>query len=250
MLGDEVAILFLEVARRSPWCRGTPAHVHWSLLRVLSSASLRFRSRLNGMAGDVSLSTGLRFSSCSPVRDRPPPPRICDFPTSGNSTTFPLIPAAPSGHVVGAEMLSPDLLSPLPCASRLRHGHYHRRLLLRLSSTSNGDDPTRLTTSRDIITPFYSRFIGLYQLHCHRTVCIVAACLPGCRHRNRVAVPRLRSAPDSLSPRDALRHALVNQRRWFIVVVRLKIAELSGYCSRFSAVSERRQCNVKIPILQ
>lgn len=179
-----------------------------------------------------------------------PPPRICDFPTSGNSTTFPLIPAAPSGHVVGAEMLSPDLLSPLPCASRLRHGHYHRRLLLRLSSTSNGDDPTRLTTSRDIITPFYSRFIGLYQLHCHRTVCIVAACLPGCRHRNRVAVPRLRSAPDSLSPRDALRHALVNQRRWFIVVVRLKIAELSGYCSRFSAVSERRQCNVKIPILQ
>lgn len=33
MLGDRVAILFLEVARRSPWCRGTPAHVHWSLLR-------------------------------------------------------------------------------------------------------------------------------------------------------------------------------------------------------------------------
>lgn len=110
--------MFLEVARRSPWCRGTPAHVHWSLLRVLSSASLRFRSRLNGMAGDVSLSTGLRFSSCSPVRDRPPPPRICDFPTSGNSTTFPLIPAAPSGHVVGAEMLSPIscLLFPAPAA--------------------------------------------------------------------------------------------------------------------------------------
>lgn len=47
-----------------------------------------------------------------------PPPRICDFPTSGNSTTFPLIPAAPSGHVVGAEMLSPIscLLFPAPAA--------------------------------------------------------------------------------------------------------------------------------------
>lgn len=32
-LEGAVAILFLEVARRSPWCRGTPAHVHWSLLR-------------------------------------------------------------------------------------------------------------------------------------------------------------------------------------------------------------------------
>lgn len=32
-----VAILFLEVARRSPWCRGTPAHVHWSLLRSSNS---------------------------------------------------------------------------------------------------------------------------------------------------------------------------------------------------------------------
>lgn len=61
---------------------------------------------------------------------------------------------------------------------------------LPLSSSPPGSLPPPTATippvppSRDIITPFYSRFIGLYQLHCRRTVCIVAACL-GCHQRDR-----------------------------------------------------------------
>lgn len=137
MLGGRVAILFLEVARRSPWCRGTPAHVHWSLLRcprgaaaasasLRSSASRRFVSperRQERTRHPLSLYLLLRrvarFSSlpslCTtklPTSSPPTPPPRRD------STTFPFVPAAPSGQhrrSVEAETLPPSLSPSFPC---------------------------------------------------------------------------------------------------------------------------------------
>jgi len=245
MLRGRVAILFLEVARRSPWCRGTPAHVHWSLLRCPPDdgggggggggnggdgfSSLRFF--LPKRQGERRCTPLPRVLLFHPSTRRIPHLESTTSPPRG--TTFPFVPAAPSGRRRRGEMLPLPLIpsSPSPATADTA---------TTIVFSSNSLPPPTATIppippSCDIITPFYSRFIGLYQLHCHRTVCIVAAWLPDCR--DRVAhVPRLRSAPASLhrATRSA-RRALVNQRRWFIVVARLKTAEPS--CSRFLAVS-------------
>lgn len=101
MLRDRVAILFLEVARRSPWCRDTPAHVHWFLLRCPRGGGF---SPLRSVSSR--LSDGRRRHPSLPCRGSPLPSlcatnsplRVHDCPTSGDSTTFPFVPAAPSGH--------------------------------------------------------------------------------------------------------------------------------------------------------
>lgn len=158
MLGDRVAILFLEVARRSPWCRGTPAHVHWSLLRCPPDGGgggdgfspLRFvlpKRQGERRRTPLPRPTGSPLPSLYATDS---PPRVHDFPTSGDQTTFPFLPAAPSGRRRRSETL--------PLTGHCRHGHYHR-LLLRLSSTSNGDDPTHPTVARY----YHSVLLAIYR---------------------------------------------------------------------------------------
>lgn len=174
----KVAILFLEVARRSPWCRGTPAHVHWSLLRCPRSSGFSFVSPKRQRETYPSLPV-LLFSS----------PYATDSPTSG-----PRLP-----HLGELDHLPFCARRTLwPPSPRQKRRSLSTPLVHRLASYtattivvfSSGSLPPPTATippvppSRDIITPFYSRFIGLYQLHCRRTVCIVAACL-GCRQRDR-----------------------------------------------------------------
>lgn len=209
-LGDKVAILFLEVARRSPWCRGTPAHVHWSLLRCPP----------DGGDGSGDATVSLRFvSSClsDKARDDVPlyhdprsplpslyatdsPLCVHDFPTSGNPTTFPFVPAAPSGHRRHGETLPLPLAPFLPLTVHCRHDHYHR-LLLWLSSTSNDDDPTHPTVARyyhSVLLAIYRPLSttlppnGVYR-------CCLAAWLRS-RSQRSPATIRARFSP----PRDAL----------------------------------------------
>lgn len=133
------------------------------------------------------------------------PPRVHDFPTSGDPTTFPFVPAAPSGR---RRRRRGETL-PFPLAPSSPSPATADTATTIVFSSDSLPPPTAtippILPSRDIITPFYSRFIGLYQLHCHRTVCIVAAWLPDCCDRvAHVLVPRLRSTAGRFSPpRDA-----------------------------------------------
>lgn len=175
MLRDRVAILFLEVARRSPWCRGTPAHVHWSLLRCPPDGG----GGGGGVDGGDNSGDGfspLRFVSLRRrgERRRTPlrrPTRVLLFhpPTWTphlESTTSP--PGGPD-HLPFCTRRTlwssrrrrnapPPPRSFLSLAGHCRHGHYHR-LLLRLSSTSNGDDPTHPTVARY----YHSVLLAIYR---------------------------------------------------------------------------------------
>lgn len=167
--------MFLEVARRSPWCRGTPAHVHWSLPRCPPDGGGGDGGGDNGGDGF----SPLRFVSPKRrgKRRRTPLPRPTasllssiplrdELPTSSPTTSPPRGPRPPSllypPHplaVVTAAKRSPfPFHSILPLAGHCRHGHYHR-LLLRLSSTSNGDDPTHPTVARY----YHSVLLAIYR---------------------------------------------------------------------------------------
>lgn len=188
--------MFLEVARRSPWCRGTPAHVHWSLLRCPPDGG--------GGGGGGGGNGGDGFSPLRFVspkrrgeRRRTPLPRPTGSPLPSpyatwtphfESTTSPprgtrppslLYPPHPLAVVATAKRSPSPSPVPLPPPSPAAADTATTIVF------SSGSLPPPTATippippSRDIITPFYSRFIGLYQLHYHRTVCIVAAWLPG-----------------------------------------------------------------------
>lgn len=201
----KVAILFLEVARRSPWCRGTSAHVHWSLLHCPHSSGFSFVSPKRQRETNPSLPV-LLFSH--PPTRWTPPLRVGDFPTSSNSTTFPFVPAAPSGHRRRGRNVAPSRPLSSTALPPIRPLH-HCRLLLRFSSTSNGNDPTRPTVARY----YHSVLLAIYR-PLSTTLPpngVYRCCLPW------LAKPhsQLRSAPGFSPPRDAPRHTLVNQRRWF-----------------------------------
>lgn len=205
----KVAILFLEVARRSPWCRGTPAHVHWSLLRCPRSSGFSFVSPKRQRETYPSLPV-LLFSS----------PYATDSPTSGprlphlgeldhlpfcaRRTLWPPSPRqkrrSPSRPLLSTA-LPPT--RPLPLSSsppvlfhlqRQRSHPSHRRAILSLRFT------------RDL-----SAFIN--YIAAERCVSL----LPALAAASAIAKPhsQLRSAPGFSPPRDAPRHTLVNQRRWF-----------------------------------
>lgn len=166
--GQKVAV----VSRHTRACPLVPPTM--SSRRRLLSAPLRYVSPKRRQETSP-LSTVSRFSSSIPLRDELPTssPRL---PHLRGLDHLPFCARRTLWTPSSRQKLSHPLVLAIPSRSPcLRHGHYHRRLLLRLSSTSNGDEIPPVPPSRDIITPFYSRFIGLYQLHCHRTVCIVVA---------------------------------------------------------------------------
>lgn len=175
MLGDRVAILFLEVARRSPWCRGTPAHVHWSLLRCPPDGGggdgfspLRFvlpKRQGERRRTPLPRPTGSPLPSLYATDS---PPRVHDFPTSGDQTTFPFLPAAPSGRRRRSETL--------PLTGHCRHGHYHR-LLLRLSSTSKRRR-SHPSHRRAILSLRFTRDLSAFINYIATERCV--SLLPGC----------------------------------------------------------------------
>lgn len=177
--GGRVAILFLEVARRSPWCRGTPAHVHWSLLRCPPDGGGGGVGGGNGGGGGGGDGfSPLRFVSPKRrgERRRTPlprptgsplpspyttdsPPRVHDFPHLGGPRPPSLLyPPHPLAVVAAAKRSpSPSLLPPphrplptrpLPSSSPPALFHLQR-----------GDDPTHPTVARY----YHSVLLAIYR---------------------------------------------------------------------------------------
>lgn len=174
MLRGRVAILFLEVARRSPWCRGTPAHVHWSLLTAATIAAtgfspLRFVSlKRRGERRRTPLPRSTRVLLFHPPTRRTPHLESTTSPPRGSRLPSLLYPPHPLVVVAAATATAataavvanapPPLRSFLSLAGHCRHSHYHR-LLLQLSSTSNSDDPTHPTVARY----YHSVLLAIYR---------------------------------------------------------------------------------------
>lgn len=169
--GQKVAV----VSRHTRACPLVPPTMS-SRRRRRRRVSLRsVSSRLNDEArDDVPLYHGpWVLLSSIPLRDGLPHPESMTSPLRETRPPSLLYPPHPLAVVAAAKCSPfPSLLPPprrplptrpLPSSSPPALFHLQRRR----------SHPSH--RSRDIITPFYSRFIGLYQLHCHRTVCIVAA---------------------------------------------------------------------------
>lgn len=86
------------------------------------------------------------------------PPRVHDFPTSGDPDHLPFCTRRTLWPSSRRRNAPPPLRSFLPLTGHCRRGHYHR-LLLRLSSTSNGDDPTHPTVARY----YHSVLLAIYR---------------------------------------------------------------------------------------
>lgn len=153
--GQKVAV----VSRHTRACPLVPPHDVLPTAATAATVSLRsatVSSRPSDEArDDVPLYHGPRVLLFHPPFATDSPPRV-HFPTSGDHLPFCTRRTLwPSSRRRNAP---PPLRSFLPLAGHCRHGHYHR-LLLRLSSTSNGDDPTHPTVARY----YHSVLLAIYR---------------------------------------------------------------------------------------
>lgn len=112
--------MFLAVARRSPWCRGTPAHVHWSLLRCPRGGG---GTDCGGGGGGGSGDDGFSLSRLAPptpplppLRASAPPPAappLAKAPTIWAHLPFRDPPTTSLPRATAAFLLRRDLHLPL-----------------------------------------------------------------------------------------------------------------------------------------